>query len=112
MTKQERIILIAAGIVLVVVVVAGLFAVGSKERSFIVPSPMPPLSRGDSDKISCEQAGGRWNECGSACRGAGPETACIQVCVPMCECQNTTQCPSDFFCQDFVDGVGVCGAKN
>lgn len=32
---------------------------------------------------ACGEAGGTWNECGSACKD--PNQICIQVCVPQCE---------------------------
>jgi hypothetical protein len=32
---------------------------------------------------TCGEAGGTWNECGSACKD--PNQICIQVCVPQCE---------------------------
>ncbi|MBU0645857.1 hypothetical protein KJ611_00020 [Patescibacteria group bacterium] len=59
-------------------------------------------------KPRCEAAGGTFNECGSACRGAAPGTACITLCVQYCECVSSAQCPDGQACQEFVEGVGVC----
>lgn len=56
---------------------------------------------------ACEDAGGIWNNCGSACR-ENPEAVCIQVCVEYCECQTSEQCPNGFVCGDFVEQAGVC----
>lgn len=64
----------------------------------------------------CEAAGGHWNPCGSSCRNAEPGTACIMVCVPMCECggvENWT-CPEGMECTDYeplprtVSSTGIC----
>lgn len=61
---------------------------------------------------SCKEAGGRWNACGSACRGSSEP--CIQMCVPMCECGGTAQytCPANTECANLLptkDGqIGVC----
>ena len=60
---------------------------------------------------ACEEAGGTWNACGSACR-EHPEDACIQVCVEYCECTTGEQCPEGFVCGAIVDGVGVCQSKS
>lgn len=38
---------------------------------------------------ACEDAGGTWNECGSACKD--PEQICIQMCVPQCEYPEASQ---------------------
>ncbi len=56
---------------------------------------------------TCTDSGGRWNDCGSACRNE-PGQPCIQVCVAMCECQSVAQCPYGYACSDFIDGTGVC----
>lgn len=47
----------------------------------------------------CEQAGGKWNECGSACAGEPAGTVCIQVCTQVCECEDSSQCPEGFECK-------------
>ncbi len=65
-------------------------------------------------EATCAQVGGRWAECGSACRAAPPGTPCILICVTYCECGvwNGFACPNGFSCQEKVttnDGeVGVC----
>ncbi|MBM5789571.1 hypothetical protein FJZ23_00540 [Candidatus Parcubacteria bacterium] len=57
--------------------------------------------------ISCAEAGGTWNPCGSACR-EDPEAVCIQVCVEFCECAGAAECPDGYACGGFVEGTGVC----
>jgi hypothetical protein len=63
-------------------------------------------------KQQCEQAGGKWNDCGSACAGTGAEI-CIQVCSPQCECGGLAgfTCPKGFKCRlsgKIADEIGVC----
>lgn len=62
------------------------------------------------DQISCEAAGGFWNACGSACRGAEEGVACITVCVPQCECADDNACPFGYVCGEKIEGVGICAA--
>lgn len=57
---------------------------------------------------SCEAAGGHWNDCGSACRGAPPDTMCIAVCVEYCECRGNNQCPGGYECTEYIDETGIC----
>lgn len=73
------------------------------------PAPLPepseePTTQEGLTQALCEQASGRWNECGSACRGVPPDTMCIQVCVAYCECGtfNSFRCPADYSCQDLI----------
>lgn len=67
-----------------------------------------------TNELACADAGGVWNDCGSACRSQPDAKTCIQVCVPYCECTSDEQCPADennvdrLTCADYVDGVGVC----
>ncbi len=56
---------------------------------------------------TCTDGGGDWNDCGSACRDE-PGAPCIAVCVEMCECEMSAQCPYGFTCGDIIDGNGVC----
>ncbi|MBI2473016.1 hypothetical protein HYV70_00465 [Candidatus Uhrbacteria bacterium] len=70
----------------------------------------PPVDQSTSTELtpsSCEDSGGRWNECGSACR-TQPGVPCIELCVPYCECQASNECPTGFSCTDFVQGIGIC----
>jgi len=64
--------------------------------------------RGELTVLSCEEAGGAWNMCGSACRSAEVSEACIEVCVEYCECTSTNECPTGYGCVDVVNGIGVC----
>jgi len=61
----------------------------------------------DLNEASCQDAGGTWNPCGSACR-TDPDAICIELCVEYCECETDLQCPSGFVCSDVIEGVGVC----
>ncbi|HAU66257.1 MAG: hypothetical protein UT30_C0003G0016 [Candidatus Uhrbacteria bacterium GW2011_GWF2_39_13] len=74
------------------------------------PVRIPPadeLTPAELSQSSCENSGGRWNECGSACR-TQPEAPCIELCVPYCECQTSQECPSGFSCGDVIQEVGIC----
>ena len=89
----------------------------------ITPPEQPPVEdNNDSIKTTeglskkeCEAAFGKWNECGSACRGAPEGTACILICLQHCECGmfNAFSCPVEYTCEDIIppsaiDGVGIC----
>ncbi len=54
----------------------------------------------------CEEAGGTWNSCASACRGSGE--ACIDICLSQCECRQSAECPDGYQCTDFIQSTGVC----
>ena len=62
-------------------------------------------------KAQCYGAGGKWNECGSACAGLDTDM-CIEVCSEQCECDNNQYfCPEKFTCR--LSGkapkmMGVC----
>lgn len=83
--------------------------------SKIKPPVDQPINTSILSERSCTQAGGRWNECGSACRGAPPGTACILVCVTYCECGpgNDFNCPLGYSCQQILNdtNIGVCKSK-
>lgn len=78
----------------------------------------PPQDGGGTaiTREMCQQAGGHWNECGSACRGEPPGTACPAVCVFYCECGGIAgfKCPSGYVCTDYLpgndtpDAMGIC----
>ena len=81
----------------------------------------PPPSGGGVDtgnaitQKMCEDAGGHWNPCGSACRGEPEGTVCIEMCMPYCECGGIAGfgCPAGYVCTDYLpegaaDAVGVC----
>ena len=60
----------------------------------------------------CEESGGKWNECGSACTGTNSEI-CIQVCVSQCECGGIQEytCPEGYYCKlsgKETQEIGVC----
>lgn len=64
---------------------------------------------------SCEDSGGMWDSCGSACRGqaaTNEDVACIELCVEHCYCLNDGQCPADHHCSEKVDNIGVCKLDN
>lgn len=62
-------------------------------------------------KQQCEQAGGKWNECGSPCAGTGADF-CIEMCQVQCECGIAGfSCPEGFKCRlsgKIADEIGVC----
>lgn len=70
----------------------------------------------DEDARRCEAAGGHWNPCGSACRNAGADTFCIEVCITQCECGGVDAwtCPFGTTCEEYeplprtAASVGVC----
>lgn len=95
----------------------------SPPPTIIQPKEQPPIEDNSNymitaeglSKKDCESAYGKWNECGSACRGAKEGTACIEVCVAYCECGtfNAFSCPAEHSCEDILppsafDGVGIC----
>lgn len=54
-----------------------------------VPVVEEPVEPDYSAEIkACEDEGGTWNECGSACKD--PNQICIQMCVPQCEYPETS----------------------
>jgi hypothetical protein len=76
--------------------------------------PAPYGEEGLTEEV-CRTAGGNWDSCGSACRGAPEGTVCIKVCVPYCECGGIAGfgCPEGFACGDYLpegaaDAMGVC----
>jgi hypothetical protein len=87
-------------LVFVVLFISGCAIVEKKENK---TSEIQPLTQ-----ELCKSAGGYWNECGSACRGAPPGTMCIQVCVEYCECSGTEECPEGYMCTEYVDYTGIC----
>jgi len=58
-------------------------------------------------KDICEDSDGVWNECGSPCAGEPAGTACIEVCIPVCECKSGYQCPPGYYCS-LSNETGVC----
>ena len=58
-------------------------------------------------EVTCNDAGGTWDTCGSACR-TEPDAACIELCVEYCECEGDHHCPESHKCDEFVEDVGVC----
>lgn len=61
-------------------------------------------------QTTCEEAGGIWNACGTACRGS--DEPCIEVCVAQCECATSNECPAGHECGDFIDNIGVCSKSS
>jgi hypothetical protein len=52
-----------------------------------------------------------WNECGSLCTGEPPGAMCADVCVPVCECRSSFQCPPEYYCRTsgiVQNETGVC----
>lgn len=107
-------------IVFIVVLVAVSFVLFRSEDSVPVIEPdsaVEQVNDENTDDVlpvqealtisTCENAGGTWNACGSACR-MNPGDVCIELCVEYCECTSDQQCPSGFVCGDIIEGVGVC----
>jgi hypothetical protein len=103
-------VLIAAGAVIVVIVVA-VVSMSGEEAGPAVGAPNQFLS-----KEPCERAGGHWNDCSPACREMGPDQSCSRECVQECECEGFAgwRCPEGFACAEYFpnretpDAVGVC----
>lgn len=59
----------------------------------------------------CEDTGGEWEYCGSACRveeSQSSDIGCIEVCVEYCHCRHDGECPVGHHCDDFIEDDGVC----
>lgn len=97
-------------IIIIFVVIVTAFAIRlsqfviNSEVEDIEPAPISAIL----NQFSCEDAGGIWNSCGSACRGADDETVCIQVCVEQCECRSNNECPAGYACGDYIEETGIC----
>jgi len=95
MDRPDYILLaIASGLVIVVIAV----------------SFSPPAFSRELTKELCEDSDGTWNECGSLCTGEPPGTMCAAMCVPICECQSSFQCPPDYYCKTSGTIPGETGA--
>jgi hypothetical protein len=122
---NEKLILAIVSAILIVIAVLAVFAARVTPEVTVIeqrgpsgtvkPAPEQPGEGEPTDGLgsptdadACSQAGGVWNECGSACRGAPPDTVCIMMCVPYCECTSDAQCPDGLTCEEEIDGVGVC----
>ncbi|NQV88814.1 MAG: hypothetical protein HQ488_00635 [Parcubacteria group bacterium] len=66
-----------------------------------------PIEAGALTSGSCQDAGGAWNDCGSACRGQDADV-CVTVCAEYCECVSDEECPAEHVCTDFIEEVGIC----
>ena len=85
MTKKKAPthIWILAGSILVLGLVAWSFG---NARDAVPGIPVEILDREvPTEQSACEDSGGNWNPCASACPDAGPDEVCIQVCVERCE---------------------------
>ena len=96
MDRTDAILLVvAAGLVVFVVAL-----------SFMSPALSRELTR-----ELCEDSDGTWNECGSLCTGEPPGTMCADVCVAVCECQSSFQCPPEYYCRTsgiMQNETGMC----
>jgi len=69
-----------------------------------------------SEERRCTSAGGRWNDCASPCRNLGPDAACIEMCISVCECGGVEEwtCPAGTVCTDYeplprsAASTGIC----
>ncbi|MFH1620979.1 MAG: Gmad2 immunoglobulin-like domain-containing protein [Patescibacteria group bacterium] len=85
----------------------------------VVKQDIQNTTTGIITQDSCQTSGGIWNSCGSACRSKPPGTACIELCVPMCECEskNSWECPEGYGCREYLKDktrgmVGICKLGN
>jgi eight-cysteine-cluster-containing protein len=67
------------------------------------------------EERSCEDAGGRWNDCGSKCGidNQGKDVACPAICDSICECGTAAnlKCPAGYACnmpQNVANATGYC----
>lgn len=135
-SKRSALILLGLTGTVLAVVLAGTFAASRRPDQIVQTTGEPamrairidPLSGNQTilqpiagtnggsptNKLACEDAGGTWNGCGSACRNKTGAEMCAQVCVEYCECASNGQCPNDdenvrrLRCTEYVDDVGVC----
>lgn len=78
------------------------------------PDEAPPDEA--SEERRCTSAGGRWNDCASPCRNLGPDAACIEMCISVCECGGAEEwtCPAGTVCTDYeplprsAASTGIC----
>ena len=59
----------------------------------------------------CEDTGGEWESCGSACRMEEvqePDVLCAEVCVDYCHCRHDGECPEHHHCDEFIEDAGIC----
>ncbi len=91
-------------------------SVGGSDGSGVAPigggTSEPAVPNNAALERACTAAGGKWEECGSACHGAPEGTACILMCVPQCLCGGASAwtCPKGLTCgSKDAKGVGVCG---
>ena len=89
--------------VVFIAVVLGIAQRVQPREEIITPEVIEPVIM---SKTTCEESGGEWNSCGSACRGS--DENCIQVCVVQCECVTSEECPAGFTCGDFLENKGIC----
>lgn len=117
--KRNQLVVVAVGLLLVVIAVLAVLAsqvkptgqlqYGKPSRPVLTePAKPEPEPSSDLTAAVCSDAGGTWNECGSACRTEPEGTMCILMCVQYCECTADAQCPDGYSCGDYVDGTGVC----
>lgn len=90
--------------VLTVVLICALALRFYQKSQDVSPDQVVPVL----DQLACDAAGGVWNACGSACRGAIEGVSCITVCVQQCECRADSDCPFGHTCQEKIEGIGVC----
>ena len=89
------------GAILIVAIILGIVQRVTKSEEKRMAEPILA-------EVTCELAGGNWNSCGSACRTLPEGVPCIEVCVEMCECTDSNQCPFGYMCADYKDKIGVC----
>ncbi len=112
MTTKSRFFLIVAIVLLGGFVFALSVSAPTESDVSVVDTGLSEVINIESPALTestCNNAGGEWNECGSACRAQEDEViVCVEVCVEYCECHGDDQCPSGHSCQEYVEEVGIC----
>lgn len=98
---------IIAGVTLGLIAIVRLMPDRPAKPVVVEPNNIPIIINTDPKKQACDQAGGKWTECGSPCHGK-PGEVCVMSCEPQCLCGGDAQwsCPKNLACSDYATLVG------